>query len=213
MSRIAIKICGLSTPETVDAALKGGASHAGFVFFARSPRNLDYDRATGLIARLPDHVMPVGVMVDPDDEAIGRALRAGIRTIQLHGAEPPARAAAVRQRFGAAVWKAIAVKTAADLAAGSAFAGTVDMLLYDAKTPKGADLPGGMGLRFDWTLLAGFRPPMDWGLSGGLDPANAREAIGMTGAPLVDVSSGVESAPGIKDVDKIAAFCDAVRAC
>ncbi|CAN5170456.1 phosphoribosylanthranilate isomerase [soil metagenome] len=213
MSRIAIKICGLSTPETVDAALKGGASHAGFVFFAKSPRHLTFDRATGLIARLPAQVSPVAVMVDPDDEAIGRALAAGIRTIQFHGHETAERLAAIRARHAIAVWKAIPVKTRSDLESGKAYAAVADFLLYDAKTPKGADLPGGMGLRFDWSLLSGFRPPLPWGLSGGLDPANAAEAISVTGAPLVDVSSGVESAPGIKDMDKIAAFCEAVRAC
>ncbi|MGV3770216.1 MAG: phosphoribosylanthranilate isomerase [Sphingobium phenoxybenzoativorans] len=212
MSRIAIKICGLSTPETVEAALKGGASHVGFVHFAKSPRHLEIDRLAALARRAPDHVGRVAVLVQPDD-ALLAAIAPHVDIVQLHGDETPERAAAIRARFGRTLWKAIPVKTRADLAAGSAYAGAVDMLLYDAKTPKGADLPGGMGLRFDWDLLAGFRPPAPWGLSGGLDADNVAEAIRITGAPLVDVSSGVESAPGIKDVDKIAAFCNAVSTC
>lgn len=210
MLRLATKICGLSTPETMDAALKGGASHVGFIFFPKSPRHVDFDRATGLAARVPPHVASVAVMVDPDDDMIAQAVATGITTIQLHGKESPDRVAALRARFGLPVWKAISVKTKADLDAGRAYAGAADFLLYDAKTPDGAALPGGMGLRFDWTLLADFQPPLPWGLSGGLDAANVAQAIAITRAPLIDVSSGVESAPGIKDVDKIAAFCKAV---
>ncbi|HEX7822222.1 MAG TPA: phosphoribosylanthranilate isomerase [Sphingobium sp.] len=211
MSRIAIKICGLSTPETVNAALKGGASHVGFVHFPRSPRHVDIERMAALARSAPGHVTRVAVLVQPDDTLISE-LAPHVDVLQLHGEETPERAAAIRARFGKTVWKAIPVKTRADLAAGSAFAGAVDMLLYDAKTPKGAALPGGMGLRFDWDLLAGFQPPIAWGLSGGLDPDTVGEAIRITRAPLVDVSSGVESAPGIKDVDKIAAFCNAISA-
>lgn len=211
MSRIAIKICGLSTPETLDAAIRAGATHVGMVFFAKSPRNVDFDRAAALAARVPDHVRRVGVFVDPDDDFLERAIASGrLDALQLHGKETPAHTAAIRAHHGLEVWKAIAVKTRADLNMGRDYGAAADMLLYDAKTPEGAHLPGGMGLRFDWTLLDGFRHALPWGLSGGLDPANVREAIGITDAPLVDVSSGVESAPGIKDVDKIAAFCKAV---
>ncbi|MES1985816.1 MAG: phosphoribosylanthranilate isomerase [Pseudomonadota bacterium] len=210
MSRIATKICGLSTPETLDAALKAGASHVGFVFFPKSPRHVDFDRAAGVTARVPPHVVSVGVMVDPDDDTITQAKQAGVTAIQLHGHETPERTAAIRARFGIPVWKAISVKTRADLDQGRAYTGAADFLLYDAKTPDGASLPGGMGLRFDWTLLVGFNSPLPWGLSGGLDPDNVAEAVTVTRTPLVDVSSGVESAPGIKDVDKIAAFCKAV---
>jgi phosphoribosylanthranilate isomerase len=214
MSRIAIKTCGLSTLQTVDAAIGAGASHVGFVFFPKSPRHVDTDRVGALAARVPGHIAKVGVMVDPDDALLDNAVRAaGLTAIQLHGKETPERVAAIRRHLGIPVWKAISVKTRADLDAGVAYAGAADMLLYDAKTPTGADLPGGMGLRFDWTLLRDFRPTMPWGLSGGLDPANVAQAIAMTGAPLVDVSSGIESAPGIKDVDKIAAFCNAASAC
>jgi phosphoribosylanthranilate isomerase len=214
MSRIAIKTCGLSTLQTVDAAIGAGASHVGFVFFPKSPRHVDTDRVGALAARVPGHIAKVGVMVDPDDALLDNAVRAaGLTAIQLHGKETPERVAAIRRHLGIPVWKAISVKTRADLDAGAAYTGAADMLLYDAKTPTGADLPGGMGLRFDWTLLRDFRPTMPWGLSGGLDPTNVAQAIAMTGAPLVDVSSGIESAPGIKDVDKIAAFCNAASAC
>lgn len=211
MSRIAIKICGLSTPETVDAAMKAGASHIGMVFFPPSPRNVDFDLAAALAARVPDHVRRIGVFVDADDELLARAIASGgLHGLQLHGKETPERAAAIKARHEREVWKAISVKTRADLDQGRIYADAVDMLLYDAKTPEGAALPGGMGVRFDWKLLQDFRHLLPWGLSGGLDAASVAEAIAITGAPLVDVSSGVESAPGIKDVDKIAAFCKAV---
>lgn len=211
MSRIAIKICGLSTPEGVDAAIKAGASHIGMVFFAPSPRNIDFDLAASLAARVPDHVCRVGVFVDPDEELLTRAIASGsLDALQLHGKETPERAAVIGGRHKREVWKAISVKTHADLDQGRVYAGAVDMLLYDAKTPEGAALPGGMGVRFDWKLLQDFHHSLSWGLSGGLDAGSVRDAIAVTGAPLVDVSSGVESAPGIKDVDKIAAFCKAV---
>lgn len=211
MSRVAIKICGVSTPEAIDAALNGGASHVGFVHFSKSPRHVTPQRLTDLANRVPPSVKKVAVVVDPDDTLIDALIAgAGIDVLQLHGDEKPGRAAAIRARTGLEVWKAISIKTAADLAAGSNFVGAADRLLYDAKTPDGAALPGGMGQRFDWALLAGHRPPLAWALSGGLDAANVGEAIRVTGAPLVDVSSGVESGPGVKDVDKIAAFCKAV---
>lgn len=213
MNRISVKICGLSTPETLDAALKGGASHVGFVHFAKSPRHVAAERLGQLAARVPDHVTKVGVVVNPDDLAIDMLVQSGqLDALQLHGAEPPARLAAIRARFpGLKLWKAIPVKTAADIATADAYHDVADLILFDAKTPDHADLPGGMGLRFDWTLLADYRASGPWGLSGGLDPDNVAQAIRITRAPLVDVSSGVESAPGIKDVDKIAAFCKAVQ--
>lgn len=203
---VTAKICGLSTPETLAAAIGGGASHVGFVFFPPSPRNLDFARARGLAARVPSHVGKVGVFVDPDDAMLEAALPA-IDAVQLHKVTPE-RAAAIRARVP--VWVAVAVKTRADLNAAAAFHGAADRILYDAKTPEGSALPGGMGLRFDWTLLQSFRHPLPWALSGGLDPANVVEAARVTGATLVDVSSGVETVPGIKDVDKIAAFLKAV---
>lgn len=207
---VTAKICGLSTPETLDAAIAGGASHVGFVFFPPSPRNVSFDQARALIARVPAHVGKVGVFVDPDEALLSAALATGIDTVQLHKASP-ARAAAIRTR--APVWAAVAVKTRADLGQAHAYRGAADRILYDAKTPEGAALPGGMGLRFDWKLLENLPQPLPWALSGGLDPANVREAVGTTGARTVDVSSGVERAHGVKDVDKIAAFLKAVSQC
>ena len=201
------KICGLSTIDTLDATLANGATHVGFVFFPASPRNLSLGQAVELAARVPRHVVRVGVFVDPSDELMERAAPL-LDAVQLHNTAPP-RAAAIRAKLGRETWAAVAVKTCADLAAARTYAGAADRILYDAKTPDSAALPGGMGLRFDWTLLEGFRHPLPWALSGGLDAANVAEAIRRTGAPLVDVSSGVESAPGVKDVDKIAAFLKA----
>jgi phosphoribosylanthranilate isomerase len=205
------KICGLSTPETLDAALSGGATHVGFVFFPPSPRAVDFEQAAALGSRTPDHVRRVGVFVDPCDALLERAVAAGrLDTLQLHDTAAN-RAAAIRARLGKEVWGVVAVKQRADLDAAHGFRDAVDRILYDAKTPPGTALPGGMGMRFDWALLDGFRHPLPWGLSGGLDPANVAEAIRRTGAPLVDVSSGVERAPGVKDVDKIAAFLQSAR--
>lgn len=205
---VTAKICGLSTPETLDAAIKSGASHVGFVFFPPSPRHLSFDRARQLIARVPAHVGKVGVFVDPDEDLLAGAMACGLDILQLHKTRP-ARVAEMRLP----VWAAVAVKTRADLNAARDFQGAAERILYDAKTPDGAALPGGMGLRFDWTLLEGFRHPLPWSLSGGLDPRNVTEAVRVTGAELVDVSSGVESAPGVKSVDKIAAFLKAVAQC
>jgi phosphoribosylanthranilate isomerase len=204
---VTAKICGLSTPETLDAAVAGGASHVGFVFFPPSPRNVDFDRARALIARVPGHVGKVGVFVDPDEALLSAAIAAGITAVQLHKTTPE-RAAAIATRLP--VWAAVAVKTRTDVDRARAWHGLAERILYDAKTPDSAALPGGMGLRFDWTLLAGIPQSLPWALSGGLDAGNVGEAVRMTGATLVDVSSGVESAPGVKDVAKIAAFLKAV---
>ncbi|MGC4252469.1 MAG: phosphoribosylanthranilate isomerase [Sphingobium sp.] len=212
MSRLAIKICGLSTPETVGAAVRAEAAHLGFVHFPKSPRHVEAEQIRALTASVPSHVGRVAVVVDPADDIIAPLAATGVLTaLQLHGKETPERAAAIRARFGIPVWKAISVKTSADIAAAKAYAGAVDFLLFDAKTPDGAALPGGMGLRFDWNLLRGAAIPAPWGLSGGLSIANVAEAVAITRAPLVDISSGVESAPGIKDVDKIIAFCKAAE--
>ena len=211
MPRVAAKICGLSSPATLAAAVSGGAAHVGFVFFPKSPRSVSTEQAAALAARVPNHVGRVGVFVDPDDALLDAAVRAGrLSAIQLHGSEAPARAAAIRQRYGTELWKALPVRTRADLADAAAYHGAADRLVYDAKPPRGADLPGGLGLRFDWRLLDGFAHPLPWALSGGLDADNVGQAVGITGARLVDVSSGVESAPGVKDVDRIARFCQAV---
>jgi len=211
MSRVTAKICGLSTPETLDAAIAGGASHVGLMFFAPSPRNLTFDAAASLAARIPASVSRVGVFVDPDDALLEAAIAAAkLDAVQLHSTTP-ARAAAIRARIP--VWVAIAVKTSADLDSALNYRGAADKILFDAKTPEGATRPGGMGIRFDWSLLDGFRHAMPWALSGGLTPDNVAEAATRTGATLVDASSGLESAPGVKDVDKIAAFLKAVAQC
>lgn len=208
-----IKICGISEPGALDAAIKGRASYAGFVFFPPSPRNLPLAEAAALAARAEGRIRRVGLFVDADDAMIGDAVVAArLDVLQLHGQESPERAAQLRGRFGLPVWKALSVASAGDVARAQLYAGAVDMVLFDAKTPKGAALPGGMGLSFDWSLVAGWKGPGAWGLAGGLNPDNVAAAVQLTGAPLVDTSSGVESAPGVKDVDLIAAFCSAVRA-
>jgi phosphoribosylanthranilate isomerase len=201
------KICGLSTPETVDAAIANSAAWLGFVFFPKSPRSVAPEQAAALIARTPEGIGKAAVLVDPDDALIERVLEAGVTALQLHGDESPERVSSLR-RHKVEVWKAVPVRTRADLETARAYRDVADRILYDAKTPKDT-LPGGMGLRFDWKLLDGFVHPLPWALSGGLDADNLAEAARMTGAPLVDTSSGVESAPGVKDVDKIAAFLQA----
>jgi len=204
---VTAKICGLSTAETLDAAIAGGASHVGFVFFPKSPRDVAPDKAAGLAARVPDRVTRVGVFVDPDHALLDHAVASGrLAAVQLHGRETPERVAAIRARHRVEIWKAVPVRTRGDLASAAAYKGAADRILYDAKTPDSAALPGGMGLRFDWRLLNGFAHPLPWALSGGLDAGNVAEAVAISGARLLDVSSGVESAPGLKDVDKIAAF-------
>lgn len=208
---VTAKICGLSTPETLDAAIRHGAAEVGFVFFPPSPRTLGFEQAAALAARVPGHVRKVGVFVDPDDALVERAIAAaGLDVLQLHKTSA-ARRAHIRAHTGREVWAVLAVKQRADLA-GAHHMEAADRILYDAKTPDSAALPGGMGVRFDWRLLEGFRHPLPWGLSGGLDAGNVAEAVRITGATAVDVSSGVESAPGVKDVDKIASFLKAVRA-
>ena len=204
------KICGLSTPETLDAAIAGGASHVGFVFFAKSPRNLSPEQAASLAARVPSHVKSVGLFVDPTADDIDR-VRAQVRldVLQLHGDEQPALVSRLAVASGLEVWKAVPVRTATDLKAAAKHRGAAHRILYDAKPPEGADLPGGNGLRFDWELLRGHAHLLPWALSGGLDAGNLVEAVRITCASLVDVSSGVESAPGVKSVAKIAAFLKA----
>ena len=183
----------------------------GLVFFPPSPRHLSFDLAAALAARVPGGVARVGVFVDPDDGVLARAIDAArLDVLQLHKVTP-ARSAAIAAQTGRETWAAVPVRTRADLDQAHRFAGAANRILFDAKTPDSAALPGGMGLRFDWALLDGFRHPLPWALSGGLDPTNVADAIRRTGAPLVDVSSGVESAPGVKDVDKIASFLQAVN--
>jgi len=211
--RVLAKICGITTPEALDAALAGGASHVGFVFCPPSPRHLTLDRAQALAARVPAHVEKVGVFVDPDDALIETVREAtGIRTLQLHKTDF-LRVAELDSK-GHIVWPAISVRRASDITEAGRYASIpVNRILYDAKTPDDALIPGGMGLRFDWEMLRGHRHASEWGLAGGLTPDNVAAAIQITGARMVDVSSGVESAPGVKDVAKIAAFLKAVSQC
>ena len=206
------KICGLTTPEAVTAALEGGASHLGFVMFEASPRAIAPEAAARLTGPIKGRAKVVAVTVDPDDALLDRiaaALKPDL--IQLHGRESPARAAAIAARTGAGVIKALPVSEAADLAEGSAFDGVAEHLMFDARPPKDADRPGGFGAAFDWTLLAGQRFARPWFLAGGLDPWNVGEAVRASGAALVDVSSGVERGPGVKDPALISAFLEAVR--
>jgi len=214
MTAPAIKICGIRDDRVLEAAIAGGAAYAGFVFFAKSPRNVSLVEAAMLSARAAGRIGRVGLFVDATDEAIAAVLAAApLDVLQLHGDESPARVGGLRARFGLPVWKAIPVAGPGDVDRAVAWRGAADLILFDARTPKGT-LPGGMGLAFDWGLLAGWKAggfPDGWGLAGGLSPANVAEAVARTGAPLVDCSSGVESAPGVKDVGLIAAFCAAVK--
>jgi phosphoribosylanthranilate isomerase len=206
-----IKICGINSAQALDAAIYARAEYAGFNFYAPSPRALDVRQAAELGQRAAGRIVRVGVFVDPDDGAVAEAVAAaGLDAIQLHGDETPERAARLRIQTGLPVWKVLSVAGPADIERANAYRGAADFILFDAKTPKGT-LPGGMGLSFDWSLLSVVRSGIEWGLAGGLTPANVAEAARLTGAPLVDTSSGVESAPGVKDVDKIAAFCKAAR--
>jgi len=206
-----IKICGISTSDALDAAIAARAEHVGFNFFPPSPRYVSPRDAAQLGARAEGRIGRVGLFVDADDAEIAEAVAAAnLDAIQLHGQESPERAAQVKARFGLPVWKALAVSAPGDADKAHAYVGAIDLVLFDAKTPKGT-LPGGMGLTFDWNLVAHWKGSMAWGLAGGIDASNVAQAVKLTGAPLVDVSSGVESAPGIKDVDKIAAFCQAAR--
>lgn len=212
MAAPAIKICGINSAEALDAALGARAEHIGLVFFAKSPRNVSVEQAAALAARAAGRTRVVGLFVDPEPGQVEAVLNAvPLDVIQLHGKETPALCARIGSATGREVWKAIGVRKREDLAAASAYAGAADMVLYDAKPPEGAPLPGGTGLRIDWSLLKGVRHPLRWGLAGGLTPANVAEAVAMTGASLVDTSSGVESAPGVKDPARIAAFCKAAR--
>jgi len=212
-SPVTIKICGLTDAEALDAAIRARADHTGFVFFPPSPRNLSLRDAAALADRAEGRIGRVGLFVDADDRMIAEAVTAArLDALQLHGDETPQRAAQLKARFGLPVWKAVPVSVREDVAKVEHYAGAVDLILFDAKTPKDALRPGGMGLSFDWSLIAGWKGSVAWGLAGGLTPENVSEALRLTGAPLVDTSSGVESAPGRKDVSRIAAFCAAARA-
>lgn len=208
-----VKICGLSTPESVEAALAAGADMVGFVFFAKSPRNVGFEQASALGRQARGRARIVALTVDADDALLSRVVEAlDPDVFQLHGGESASRVRAIAARFQRRTMKAIGVAAPADLGRAAEYDEAADLLLIDAKPPKGAVLPGGNGLPFDWRLAEGFAPRCPWLLSGGLSPANVAEAVRATGARAVDVSSGVESAPGVKDLARIAAFVAAARA-
>lgn len=208
-----IKICGLKTPETLAAALDGGASHVGFIFFARSPRHVEPQVAGGLRTAARGRAKAVAVTVDADDAFLDRIVSAmAPDMLQLHGKETPERVAAVKARYGLPVMKAFSVSGAGDLDGIGPYRGVADRLLFDAKPPKGSELPGGNGVSFDWTLLSRLNPGIDYLLSGGLNAGNIGAALRLANPPGIDISSGVESAPGVKDVGLIEAFFRAVEA-
>lgn len=212
MFPVAVKICGLSTKETLEAAIAAGADMAGFVFFEKSPRHISLEPAQALGSLAAGRIGKVALTVDASDaelDEIVRALRPDL--LQLHGRETPGRVVAVKARFGLPVMKAIGVASLADVEAARAYEGLADILLFDAKPAPDAAAPGGAGVAFDWTLLRNISAAK-WMLSGGLDPANVARAIELTKAPGVDVSSGVESERGVKDAAKIKAFVAAARA-
>ncbi|SOB92622.1 phosphoribosylanthranilate isomerase [Rhodobacter maris] len=206
------KICGLKTPADVAAAHEAGAGYVGLVFFPRSPRHLELSDARELALSVPMGLAKVALVVDAEDALIDAITAAvPLDMLQLHGRESPARVAELRARTGLPVMKAVGVAEAADLAAIADYEAVADQILVDAKAPKGAALPGGNGLAFDWRLIAGRDWLRPWMLAGGLTPETVAEAVRLTGATQVDVSSGVESAPGVKDAAKIAAFVAAAR--
>lgn len=208
---IEVKICGLTDEESMDVAIEAGADYLGLVFFAKSPRFITPDHAAEL-TQFIEGIGLVGLFVDPEDGFLDEVLsHVRLDLLQFHGSESPERLDAIRREFAVPVMKALSVESAADLATAEIFAPVVDRLLFDAKPPQGSDLPGGNAVSFDWTILSGFKTSVPWMLAGGLTPANVAEAIRISGAKAVDVSSGVESAPGVKDAQKIAAFIKAAK--
>jgi phosphoribosylanthranilate isomerase len=206
-----VKICGVRDAAALRAAAEAGAAYVGFVYFPRSPRHLDWAAAESLAGQAPAGLCKVGLTVDPDDATLERLAALPLDMIQLHGRESPERVAAVRRRLGLPVMKAVGLSGPDDLPRLDAYARVADQLLVEGKPPKDSALPGGVGAGFDWTLIAGRRWPGPWMLAGGLTPETVGRAIAVTGASQVDVSSGVESAPGVKDAARIAAFVAAAR--
>ncbi len=207
-----VKICGVRDAASLEAAASAGAAYVGFVFFPRSPRHLEWDEAAALSAGAPPGLCRVGLTVDPDDATLARLAELPLDMIQLNGSETPARVVEVRARLGLPTMKAVGVSGPADLARLAAFEAVADQILCESKAPEGADLPGGRGEAFDWSLLSGRRWARPWMLAGGLTTDNAAQAVRASGARQLDVSSGVESAPGVKDAARIAAFVAAARA-
>ena len=211
-SDMRVKICGLSRPEDVDAAARAGAAYCGFVFFEKSPRHVSLETARQLAVDTPLGLAKVGLVVNPDDALLDEiTAKVPLDILQLHGSESPERVAEVRARCGLPVMKAVGVADEADLAEVELYGQVADQLLIDAKPPKEAPLPGGNGLAFDWRLVAGRRFPRPWMLAGGLTPENVAEAVSLTGAQQIDVSTGVEVERGVKDARLIRDFVAAAR--
>ncbi len=210
---VTVKICGLREPAHVDAAVEAGAGLTGYVFFPKSPRHVEIADAQALTARVPEGVAKVALNVDADDDLLAAIIAgAGVDTLQLHGHETVDRVRDVKARFQLPIIKALPIANADDVAAARAYDGVADMLLFDAKPPKDATRPGGNAVAFDWTLLTGTDWVSPWLLAGGLTPENVADAVRASGAKMVDVSSGVEDAPGHKNSDKIHAFIAAANA-
>jgi len=208
-----VKICGLMTGEAVSAAVEAGAGMVGFVFFPPSPRSLSVEQAAALTAMVPPGVTRVALSVDADDALLDEiAAGAGVDMMQLHGHETPARVSEIRQRYGLPVMKAVSIAGPEDVDRARTYEPVVDRLMFDAKPPKAATRPGGNALAFDWRLITGQTWAKPWVLAGGLTPDNVAEAIRISGAPAVDVSSGVEVSPGVKDLQKIRDFTAVVKA-
>ncbi|MGN7295156.1 phosphoribosylanthranilate isomerase [Rhizobium sp. SAFR-030] len=206
-----IKICGLTTPEAIDLAVARGATHVGFIFFEKSPRHIDPLTAGSLADRVRGQAKIVAVTVDADNEQLEEIiafLKPDI--LQLHGRETAQRVLDVKAMFGLPVMKAFSIRTAEDLRQIESYDGLADRMLFDAKAPIGSDLPGGNGVAFDWTIMAALDDGVEYMLSGGLTKDNVAQALSMTRAPGIDISSGVESTPGVKDSAKMNAFFDAV---
>lgn len=203
-----VKICGLSTPDTLTSAIEAGADFVGLVFYPPSPRHVEIEVASYLAHQIPDHVEIVGLFVNPNDQTLQEVLNAvPLSMIQLHGGERPERVAEIKKNFGLPVIKALSIENEDDLKKAQEYE-SADWLLFDA---KGKALPGGNGIAFDWSVLSDYKSTIPWMLAGGLNPENVIEAIKITHAPAVDVSSGVESAAGEKDITKIQAFISAVK--
>lgn len=210
-SDIRVKICGLTSVSAVEQSVAAGAAYLGFCFFPPSPRAIDPEQAAEVIGAVPAGIMKVALVVDPDDAMISWITALPIDMIQLHGSESPERVAEIKANSGLPVMKAIGIRDAEDLPAIATYGRVADQLLIDAKPPKNSELPGGNGVRFDWKLIANRRWPVPWMLAGGLTPDNVAEGLRLTGAKQVDVASGVESAPGVKDSDKVRAFVHAAK--
>lgn len=209
---VEVKICGLSTTQAVSAAVFGGARYVGFIFYPQSPRFVSADQAGALTAIVPSTVKRVGVVVDMLDEDLAALLaRVRLDLLQLHGKETPERVVEIRQRFGLPVVKAVPIYSADDVDRARRYHGAADRLLFDAKAPSGASRPGGNAISFDWSLLKGGDMPLPWFLAGGVTESNVAEAVRRTGASAVDISSGVETAPGVKSAERIRRFLRAVR--